>query len=124
MVGRCACPRWQDLWHTLVCPKTASVFGDCGEEEAKWSGGVLAPDGKIYGIPWCASGVLVIYPVAKTASVFVEQFSQINSNFSQINSNFSPKIQLFKNEFKLGANFSNFPQINSNFSPKVQTFHK
>jgi len=34
----------------------------------KWYGGVLGPDGKIYGIPRNATDILVIDPVAGTAT--------------------------------------------------------
>ena len=37
---------------------------------AKWVGGVLAPNGKIYGIPCNATTVLEIDPVTKTATTF------------------------------------------------------
>ena len=36
--------------------------------EFKWTGGVLAPNGKIYGIPCDASSVLIIDPVTNTAN--------------------------------------------------------
>ena len=35
---------------------------------AKWPGGVLAPNGKIYGIPCESSSVLIIDPVTNTAN--------------------------------------------------------
>ncbi len=34
----------------------------------KWTGGVLGPDGKIYGIPYDATDILIIDPVAGTAT--------------------------------------------------------
>ena len=34
----------------------------------KWAGGVLAPNGKIYGIPNYSSNILIIDPVAGTAT--------------------------------------------------------
>ena len=34
----------------------------------KWAGGVLGPDGKIYGIPRSATDILIIDPVAGTAT--------------------------------------------------------
>jgi hypothetical protein len=37
---------------------------------SKWPGGVLAPNGKIYGIPFDSTGVLEIDPVARTATTF------------------------------------------------------
>ena len=36
----------------------------------KWRGGVLAPNGKIYGIPYSATTILEIDPVTKTTSEF------------------------------------------------------
>jgi hypothetical protein len=36
----------------------------------KWAGGVLAPNGKIYGIPYNSTSVLVIDPVVGTATTF------------------------------------------------------
>lgn len=40
----------------------------CSEE--KWIGGVLAPNGKIIGIPYAAESVLEIDPVARSATTF------------------------------------------------------
>ena len=37
---------------------------------AKWSGGVLAPSGKIYGIPYGSTQVLEIDPVTQTTTLF------------------------------------------------------
>jgi hypothetical protein len=37
---------------------------------AKWSGGVLAPNGMIYGIPYDSTTVLEINPVTQTATTF------------------------------------------------------
>jgi hypothetical protein len=34
----------------------------------KWYGGVLGPDGKIYGIPYNATDILIIDPIAGTAT--------------------------------------------------------
>ena len=36
----------------------------------KWYGGVLAPNGKIYGIPYNATTILEIDPVSKTTTTF------------------------------------------------------
>jgi phage shock protein PspC (stress-responsive transcriptional regulator) len=41
---------------------------NCGED--KWIGGVLAGNGKIYGIPFAAESILEIDPVARTAATF------------------------------------------------------
>jgi hypothetical protein len=34
----------------------------------KWLGGVLGPDGKIYGIPFSSTDILIIDPVTSTAT--------------------------------------------------------
>ena len=34
----------------------------------KWFGGVLGPDGKIYGIPFNSTDILIIDPIAGTAT--------------------------------------------------------
>jgi len=36
---------------------------------SKWYGGVLGPDGKIYGIPYISTDILIIEPVAGTATI-------------------------------------------------------
>ena len=41
-----------------------STFGSLSTDSYKWQGGVLAPNGKIYGIPFDATTVLEIDPVA------------------------------------------------------------
>jgi hypothetical protein len=47
---------------------TTSAMGvSLGDAGAKWAGGVLAPNGKIYAIPRTAPDILVIDPVAGTA---------------------------------------------------------
>ena len=48
---------------------TATTFGNLPGYE-KWIGGVLAPNGKIYGIPASSTTVLEIDPVTKTATTF------------------------------------------------------
>ena len=45
---------------------TTAITGLSGS--VKWVGGVLAPNGKIYGIPRDASSVLIIDPVTNTAN--------------------------------------------------------
>ena len=39
---------------------TISTFGNLGSTQHKWFGGVLAPNGKIYGIPYHATQILEI----------------------------------------------------------------
>ena len=46
-----------------------STFGSLNRY-SNLAGGVLAPNGKIYGIPWESTTVLEIDPVAKTATTF------------------------------------------------------
>ena len=44
---------------------TTTITGLSGG--TKWFGGVLAPNGKIYGIPYNSTSVLIIDPVTNTA---------------------------------------------------------
>jgi hypothetical protein len=60
-----------------VCAQNAGVaysgiheFGSTGSSTAKWVGGVLAPNGKIYGFPYNATTVLEIDPETQTAATF------------------------------------------------------
>ncbi|HPP78069.1 hypothetical protein, partial [Methanospirillum sp.] len=55
----------------LQCQSTQdyTTFGSLSGTN-KWVGGVLAPNGKIYGIPHDATTVLEIDPVSKTATTF------------------------------------------------------
>lgn len=48
---------------------TVSEFGEFSDS-SKWNGGVLAPNGKIYGIPYNSTTVLEIDPVTQTATTF------------------------------------------------------
>jgi hypothetical protein len=47
---------------------TRSAMGATLSATGKWSGGVLGPDGKIYGIPRTSADILIIDPVAGTAT--------------------------------------------------------
>jgi len=47
---------------------TRETFGADLSGDMKWQGGVLGPDGKIYGIPYNATDILIIDPVAGTAT--------------------------------------------------------
>merc|ERR1740130_849515 len=47
-----------------------STFGELAEGPAKWEGGVLGKDGKIYGIPYNSTQILCIDPKHKTATTF------------------------------------------------------
>jgi hypothetical protein len=49
--------------------QTTTLFGSV-DGNAKWSGGVLAPNGKIYGIPYNSTQVLEIDPVTQTTTLF------------------------------------------------------
>ena len=53
---------YHPIWHRA---DTTTITGLTGT--VKWYGGVLGPDGKIYGIPCNSTSVLIIDPVAKTA---------------------------------------------------------
>lgn len=52
--------------------QTISEFGSLSTDEKKWSGGVLATNGKIYAIPSTGgtNTILVIDPVARTTTTF------------------------------------------------------
>jgi peptidoglycan hydrolase-like protein with peptidoglycan-binding domain len=47
---------------------TRSALGATLTGSDKWVGGVLGPDGKIYGIPYNSTDILIIDPVAGTAT--------------------------------------------------------
>ena len=49
---------------------TTTTFGSVGADASKWIGGVLAPNGKIYGIPRNSTTILEIDPVNQTATTF------------------------------------------------------
>ena len=50
--------------------QTTSQFGDTGAGTAKWVGGVLAPNGCIYGIPHSSNTILKIDPTTDTITTF------------------------------------------------------
>ena len=45
---------------TKTFSQTTATFGSAGADTSKWMGGVLAPNGKIYGIPYGFTTVLEI----------------------------------------------------------------
>ncbi len=47
---------------------TRSAMGASLSDSTKWLGGVLGPDGKIYGIPNSSTDILIIDPAAGTAT--------------------------------------------------------
>ena len=49
---------------------TISTFGNAGTTTFKWIGGVLAPNGKIYGIPYNSTSILEIDPTNNSISTF------------------------------------------------------
>ena len=55
---------------TRTFSQTTATFGSVGTGQFKWTGGVLAPNGKIYGIPRTAATVLEIDPVNRTTTEF------------------------------------------------------
>jgi len=57
------------VYRTGVSAATRSLMDlDTLSDGSKWIGGVLGPDGKIYGIPYSATDILIIDPVAGTAT--------------------------------------------------------
>lgn len=61
--------KYENAKGSLVAP-SVSVFGNVGAGTSKWSGGVLAPNGKIYGIPRSAGTVLEIDPGSRSLLQF------------------------------------------------------
>jgi len=57
-----------DEHHSATGAATRSAMGASLSGSDDWAGGVLGPDGKIYGIPYAASDILIIDPVAGTAT--------------------------------------------------------
>jgi alpha-tubulin suppressor-like RCC1 family protein len=59
----------------------ANLTGDLNfTSDAKWQGGVLGPDGKIYGIPWNVEDILIIDPEADSATLS-NMGADLTSNF-------------------------------------------
>ena len=54
---------------TKTFSQTATTFGSL-EGTAKWGGGVLAPNGKIYCVPLSSTQVLCIDPADNTTTLF------------------------------------------------------
>lgn len=61
----------------LQFPQTTTLFGSLSGS-GKWVGGVLAPNGKIYGIPRDSTQVLEIDPGAGLPNPFAETSSFLN----------------------------------------------
>ena len=57
-----------ELYNAVSANFTQSTMGASLSGSAKWAGGVLAPNGKIYGIPENSSDILIIDPEAGTAT--------------------------------------------------------
>lgn len=62
MVLGCLGPEWQ-VTNTADTTTIAGLSSDTH----KWVGGVLAPNGNIYGIPHSSTSVLIINPASNTA---------------------------------------------------------
>jgi len=66
---------WLDIMRVFVGQedllyRDIDTFGSLGSDSGKWEGGVLAPNGKIYGIPHNSTAVLEIDPASRTATTF------------------------------------------------------
>ena len=48
----------------------------------KWAGGVLAPNGRIYGMPWRSSTVLEFDPTTKAISLLGSAIGSANYSWS------------------------------------------
>ena len=48
----------------------------------KWAGGVLAPNGRIYGVPWRSSSVLEFDPTTKAISLLGSAVGSANFSWS------------------------------------------
>jgi DNA-binding beta-propeller fold protein YncE len=76
MGWRCSRTEWQDLWDSIdskYCADHRSVTNTADTTSitvpagaGKWSGGALAPNGKIYGIPHFRNTILIIDPEKNT----------------------------------------------------------
>ncbi len=60
----------QDTVETYWKTSDASLFGSVSSDVSKWNGGVLAPNGKIYGVPYYSTQVLEIDPVTQSIVLF------------------------------------------------------
>jgi hypothetical protein len=60
--------KFDDYFELYIPNATRTNFGLTLTDGSKWVGGVLAPNGKIYGIPLDATDVLVINPENNTAT--------------------------------------------------------
>ena len=58
------------MWKIFALPLLTSKTYTFKEKFKQIKGGVLAPNGKIYGIPYASTTVLEIDPVARTATTF------------------------------------------------------
>ena len=59
----------ESIFDTTFEVLSSSLFGSLSGPQ-KWHGGVLAPNGKIYGIPYESTQVLEIDPISKTTTLF------------------------------------------------------
>ena len=69
------------LQNFLIPPNTYQYlnrFGSVSGNTLKYSGGVLAPNGKIYCIPFLADTILVIDPIQSTTTTFASPLTTSN----------------------------------------------
>jgi hypothetical protein len=64
---------------TTIDDVNAATYTYLSADTEKWVGGVLAPSGKIYGIPLDSNCILVIDPVAATATPIEHGFGEIDN---------------------------------------------
>lgn len=57
-----------NAYHTLEGSATRSTLGATLTGTFKWNGVVLAPNGKIYCVPYVSTNILIIDPVANTTT--------------------------------------------------------
>ena len=68
-----------------------NLFGSLSTSQNAWYGGVLAPNGKIYGIPRNSTQVLEIDPINQTTNLF----GSLSGNFKWIGGVLAPNGKIY-----------------------------
>jgi len=71
--------------------RSHSDFGSLATTNAKWRGGVLSPNGNIYGIPFSSTSILKIDPVGRSATTF----GNISGNFKWAGGVLAPNGKIY-----------------------------